>query len=243
MTADNEVFEGDELVTETYRDLGIETAPEQLNQRILQMASGNGDQATGRSYLFAAWMKPLAWAATIGLCLALVLELSELPTAAVRPDLVPAPDLMLDEATSQDHTVNEEAAPNRQEISKDKLEQRDSRTDTVEVYSRQPKGISDAVAAPAQSSPPIAPAASSERDRAANLPDTVKPIASFSIMAEQKESAITDSCDETARRSRESWLECIDNLRRTDALKAADREYEAFILMYTFESRDLEQNK
>lgn len=246
MTTDNESFDGDVLVTETYRELGVEKAPEGLNQSIIQMASGGSDKKPGHSYLFAAWAKPLAWAATIGLCLALVLELTELPTAAIRPDIVPAAEMMLEEKALHDTAKLEKLELNQQAISKDEIGRAASTADSVEVFSRQPKGKSDAIAAPAQSSPPIAPArleGATQKTRAANIPAEFEPMASSSGVAEQKETDIADSCAEAARLSEEDWLKCIDDLRRSGRGEDADREHEAFILRYSLESLDSEENK
>ena len=65
MTSEKETFERDDLVSETYRELGTETVPEHLNQRILRTASDGGKQSPARGILFAAWLKPAAWAATM----------------------------------------------------------------------------------------------------------------------------------------------------------------------------------
>jgi hypothetical protein len=250
MTTENEPFEGDVLVTETYRELGVEKAPERLNQSILQMASGSGKKNFGQNFLFAAWMKPLAWTAMIGLCLAIVLELEEVPTEAVRPNIAPAAEMMLEEAALQNTAVIEKPDSNRPAISKDELGRVASTPEAVEVFSRQPKGKSDAVAAPAQSLPPIAPAtrpatpeASSARKRAESIPADIKPMPSFLVSTEQKESDIAESCDEAVRLAEEDWLKCIENLRRSGEEEDADREYEAFILRYSPESHDLEENK
>jgi hypothetical protein len=77
---ENRVQDG--RVTDAYRALGGERAPESLNQQVLRMAA-----AARTPYARArAWMRPAAWAATIGLSLALVLELTQLPS--VDPDYV-----------------------------------------------------------------------------------------------------------------------------------------------------------
>jgi len=252
MTTEKEPFEGDELVSETYRELGVEKAPEHLNQSILRMASGRSKQSPTRSNLFAPWMKPVAWAATIGLSLAIVLELTQVPTVAVRPDNIPTPELMREEAVLQDADLLEkmengarlQSGPDRQLISEDELGRNAARYDDLEVLSREPKGKVDAVAAPAQSSPAPSPATaeiSAARKRAADLPADKKEMVSDLFLLEQSDTA--ESCDAAVRISRESWLECIEELRETGNEQAADREYEAFILEYSVESRDLEGNK
>ncbi|MGI9232726.1 MAG: hypothetical protein ACR2RD_03765 [Woeseiaceae bacterium] len=63
-------------VSDVYRDLATERAPDHLNNRILKMAtSGRTPYARAR-----AWMRPAAWAATVGLSLAIVLELNQVPS-------------------------------------------------------------------------------------------------------------------------------------------------------------------
>jgi len=207
MNSGKEPFDGDDLVTETYRELGVEKAPERLNQDVLRMASGGGLRSPTRNILFGAWMKPVAWAATIGLSLAIVLELSEVPTAPVqsdpvRSDSMPTAESMREEALEETQVIN-----------------------AVEVFSREPKGKLDAVAAPSQ--PPIA----------------AKTEAMVSDLFLLEQSDIADSCDAAVRLSRESWLTCIEELRQSGSEEAADREYEAFILDYSVESGDLEENK
>jgi len=226
MTTEKDAFEGDDLVTETYRELGVEKAPEHLNQRILAMAPQDGKQSPERGILFAVWMKPVAWAATIGLSLAIVLELSQVPTVVVPSDKAPAAELLREEAELQDtdllkKTENRarlQSGPNRQLISKDELGRSAARVDDVEILSRESKGKIDAAAA---------------------APEMVSDL----FMLEQKEFDIADSCDTAVRLSAEGWLECIENLRQSGHEAAADREYEAFILEYSVESRDLEGNK
>ena len=260
MTTERDPFERDELVAETYRELGVEKAPEHLNQSILRMASGGSKQTGGGKYLFAAWMNPLAWATTIGLSLAIVLELSQVPTAAVRSDTVPAVESIREEAKLQDASEPEKAESpaqmqsrsNRQAISEDELGRSAESDVDVEVFSRETKGKIDAVAAPAQLSPsPVAvPAAekpaspqSTARKRAADVPTENKSMASFAVLAEQKESDIAESCEAAVRLSADDWLLCIANLRQSGAEEAADLEYKAFILEYPNENRDLEPNK
>ncbi len=262
MTTESDPFERDELVTETYRELGVEKAPEHLNQSILRMASGGSKQTGAGKLLFAAWMKPLAWAATIGLSLAIVLELSQVPTAAVRSDTVPAVESIREEAKLQDASVLEKAESparmqsrsNLQAISEDELGRSVASDADVEVFSRETKGKIDAIAAPAPAqlspSPVAVPAAekpaspqSTARKRAADVPTENKSMASFAVLAEQKESDIAESCEAAVRLSADDWLLCIANLRQSGAEEAADLEYKAFILEYPNENRDLEPNK
>ncbi|MBT8099750.1 MAG: hypothetical protein KJO82_08370 [Gammaproteobacteria bacterium] len=66
----------DPIVTERYRDIAGETTPEALNQAVLREAR---QQMSGQYSRNISWMRPMAWAASIGLCLAIVLELNNIP--------------------------------------------------------------------------------------------------------------------------------------------------------------------
>lgn len=94
----------DPRVTENYRDLARERAPEHLNQRVLKMSAG-GRTPYGRA---RAWMRPAAWAATIGLSLAIVLELTLLPSLdenAVVISPATESDSSIDRQTSEEVAV------------------------------------------------------------------------------------------------------------------------------------------
>ncbi|MBT8099873.1 MAG: hypothetical protein KJO82_08990 [Gammaproteobacteria bacterium] len=74
----------DDDVSRTYRDIANERTPERLNDAILQQAAKAARPSYARSI---RWTRPLAWAATITLCLALTLQFTRLPT----PDSVVLP--------------------------------------------------------------------------------------------------------------------------------------------------------
>ena len=102
MTTERDQDDRDELVSSTYRELGAPKTPLHLDQSILRMASDDGRRSGIRNTLTLAWMKPVAWAATIGLSLAIVLELTEVPTAAVLPDHPPSAQSVREDVKPQD---------------------------------------------------------------------------------------------------------------------------------------------
>ena len=81
--------ETDRLVSDTYNELADEKTPEALNREILRLAAKEGRT---RYSIARGWMRPVAWAAVIGLSLAIILDMMRLPQ--VEPDLIgiPAPD-------------------------------------------------------------------------------------------------------------------------------------------------------
>ena len=66
----------DPLVSRTYRESAAERTPPALDQAVLRKARRQGTSHYSRSVL---WLRPMAWAATVGLCLAIVVELANLP--------------------------------------------------------------------------------------------------------------------------------------------------------------------
>ncbi len=78
--------ETDKVVSDTYRQLSRESAPDYLNEKVLQQAASVA--ARPRYSRSIMWTRPLAWAATIALCLAIVLEVTRIPT----PEIVDIPE-------------------------------------------------------------------------------------------------------------------------------------------------------
>lgn len=64
----------DDKVSQAYRSLADEKTPVHLDRKILEMAAAEAQQP--RYSRWMAWSRPLAWAATITLCLAITLELT-----------------------------------------------------------------------------------------------------------------------------------------------------------------------
>jgi hypothetical protein len=83
MNQDNDRFtspEGDPELSGLYRDLATERAPEKLNRAVLKEAAV---AAASRSNRTSAWFRPLAFVATIGLSLAVVMQISQSPELIV----------------------------------------------------------------------------------------------------------------------------------------------------------------
>jgi len=91
----------DKLVADTYRAVARERVPDHLNERVLRLAADAGRTPYARA---RAWMRPAAWAATIGLSLAIVLELTQLPQ--IEP--VPVSITSSDQSAVPGETANDE---------------------------------------------------------------------------------------------------------------------------------------
>lgn len=77
MTTPNREDLRDERVSETYRDLAVEQTPDALNRAVLDAASQEDTDAKASPWRLGSY-RSIALAATIGLSLALVLELSRM---------------------------------------------------------------------------------------------------------------------------------------------------------------------
>lgn len=291
MSNERDFESGDTRVSEAYRQTAQERAPERLNKTVLRMAAGR--TAYGPSgIIFSSWAKPVAWAATIGLSLAIVLELTRVPMSgdAVLPapasitveaappaesvqqdferrensameaaksleqlqngpnDRAALADVVPQDAARQeiapDEVVPQDAA--RQEIAPDEVVPQDFAADEVvtqevaldnyvpeEIMLPEVALDDDApdedAAATAADAPTRSLYSSVGRSREAGL----------AAVVENKESDRGADCDTVARAATDSWLACIETLRETGDMAAAEREYADFLL----EHPDLETHK
>ena len=89
----------DPLVTQTYREIADERSPEHLNRAILKDAA---KAALPRYRRSVSWTRPMAWAATIALSVALVFEVTK----------VPAPDgMVFDDSAAKFETQKSDFEP------------------------------------------------------------------------------------------------------------------------------------
>ncbi len=68
--------EKDALLTQTYRELARERVPDHLDRAVLKAAAKN---ARPRYSRLRSWTRPMAWAATVMLSVALVLQINKVP--------------------------------------------------------------------------------------------------------------------------------------------------------------------
>ena len=104
---------GDPELSGLYRDLATERAPENLNLAVLKEAAV---AAASRSSRTSAWFRPLAFVATVGLSLAVVMQISQSPELIVPRSS--EPEAPVDDAKDQqkqknDATEDERAKPQK----------------------------------------------------------------------------------------------------------------------------------
>ena len=186
----------DKRVTDAYRDLADERAPAKLDDKILAMAA---NEARTRYGFTRAWIRPVAWAATIGLSLAFLLEMSQLAEAPV----LPAPPAPAAEETREHDRVADDAF-----VAEDMKLLREA-----EEQARMRAG--EARATEVTTDRPVA--ASPE----ATMLHKAAPVA-------RKETS-SAHCDEQARSTADSWYVCILELRAAGRPDAASSELETLL--------------
>jgi len=80
------IDQDNERVSATYRDIATESTPPGLDRRVLDAAKR---EARPRYGLVRAWIRPLAWAATVGLSLAFLLEMTWFTEPPPAPEPIP----------------------------------------------------------------------------------------------------------------------------------------------------------
>ncbi len=241
----------DPLVADTYSALAQERAPDHLNKRVLRMAAREGRTRYSRA---RAWMRPAAWAATIGLSFALVLELTRLPQIEPEAATMAVPRNELADKNENFAEQTMPAAEPRDPVSMDAFAPKDM------AVLREADDRARAQAGPNQVpvSPPATPRvdagaapdggasarrvtadenipaknAAADLDRAERVSakrlaaETAPGAASFAVAAEEE--ALASGCPAKARESAESWLACIKQLRKSGQEDLANSEYDEF---------------
>lgn len=127
----------DPRVAQAYRDLATERTPAALDDKVLAMAAATARSRYGRA---RGWLRPVAWAATIGLSLAFVLEMARVTDE-------PAPPA----GVASDSVANEVAGEGRS-----KLREAEERAPMRSGEKREPAAPARAAAFAAQRLPPRA---------------------------------------------------------------------------------------
>lgn len=76
MTDERNDAAGDRVVSNRYKQLAVEKAPDRLDKNVMRMAAAAARTPYAR---MRTWIRPAAWAATICLSLAIVLQQTQLP--------------------------------------------------------------------------------------------------------------------------------------------------------------------
>jgi len=246
----------DPVVSQAYRETADERVPAELDRAVLSRAASAVRPRYARSIL---WLRPLAWTATIGLCLVIVLELTRapLPEPAVFETPAAVSDAPAEKTLPDEIGDARTAEPPRQDL--------DAFTN-VPVSDEQPArseaSLPASQPAPAFAEPDVdirsssrgsdsesartsapSPAESFEiknlqllrqaedlaRSHSDNLVETEQPVRHSIAAKRAAMSSIAHDCDEDATATPAMWLECIENLEKAGRVEAAQRERERLL--------------
>ena len=238
----------DPLVSRTYRESASERVPDALNQAVLRQAAQNVSSRYSRAVF---WMRPMAWAATIGLCLAIVIDLSSLPQPDSPMLSVPAEGARLDASDAIAPKRSETAAPQDFEAEQP-LEQRARKTidaeGRVQLLNAPALGKTEAPESRPEIAPGPAPSSGLASDadllqlqdsplleeaeelaRSRENKDKESDARAFAISASPASAAAAKMpvpCGPERQATPESWLECIVELEVAglDELASQQRE-------------------
>jgi len=194
----------DTFVSQAYRDLANERTPEHLDRTVLRAAA---KEARPRYSKFIAWTRPTAWAATVMLSVALVLEVTNAPSPGVASfdETISASEVRSPEADAKDDrpvdSIEESVVPASERVKKQRNDMRQKATAEPETEPQQPAGP-----------------AVMEQELAAGR----------SLAAADAFSAPVADCDEDAVATPQTWFECIVALENAGRDEAA-REQRALL--------------
>jgi hypothetical protein len=188
-------------VSQAYRDIAHETSPTELDDKVLAMAR---QEARTRYGLARAWIRPAAWAATIALSFAFILEMtyfSKEPSVAV-----PAP-------ASSDSDAARQAAP--------------SPAPKEAAFKRSPSTMVTAPEIKASEMPALRETEERTDGAAYGVAEDLAPA---EPRRERAIASFADSmphCNAEDRKSAETWYRCVLALREQGLEDAAAVELDA----------------
>lgn len=243
----------DEQVSATYQDLAKERAPKHLDDTVLRMARGNTERPQYSRWM--AWSRPLAWAATVALCLAITLEVTQvttpddmatetIPAKLAAPAAAIAPELQKDkreQLSEQDMDQQLKAVDSMSDsmadaISSEKLSPaRSAAKQTANEPAQAGRMRQSADLAKEESIEEFiaAPATDLEVKAASELRrENGSVSAGYAVSHALAADMPADECSEESRAEPESWLECIDALEASGDVDAASRQREILIEVF-----------
>ena len=217
-----EANNSDPRVSEAYRSSATETTPPELDETILKMAA---NRAPTRYGLARGWLRSLAWAATIGLSLAFILEISQYQDVTVLSD--PITEKVEQRVTSDNTAV----APEDADVVSRKLNKHTGASSAAKAL---PPRAEKAAPAAMDSAPQRQSFASDGANLVTESEGQVRMRASEARLtaspAEKK--ALAEHCDDDARTTAESWYTCVEDLKAKGLNDAARKELDALLIEF-----------
>jgi hypothetical protein len=207
---------GDPRVSAAYREIADESTPGHLDHTVLNAARAAAKPGWNRAI---AWLRPAAWAATIGVCLAIVVEISLLPNeepAAVedfQQESAPSP------AARPAAEVNRLEKSRPQAVRSQKLLRPQ---DPQQTAPARPGGQADQTGTPADA----AFRSGEKAEDPARQPTIgeIRPSTVIPAAATAPGTTTERYCDDSETGDPNTWLECILRLEREGLHEAARLE-------------------
>ena len=217
-----ETNNSDSRVSEAYRSSATEKTPPELDETILKMAASGAPTRYG---LARGWLRPLAWAATIGLSLAFILEISQYQNETVVSDPIP-------ESVDQ-RVMSDDAAVAREDA--DVVSRKRSKHTGASSPSK-------ALTPRAENAAPAAMDSAPQRQGFVSDGDSLVTEAEEQVRIPASEARLTASpapkkelaehCDDYARTTAESWYACVEDLNEKGLKDAARQELDALLIEF-----------
>ncbi len=252
MSLDKSQNSKNDQVSLAYKTIANERVPDELNRKILQQAERASKESTNPASTWTRWSRPMAWAATIGLTLAIVLDLTRLTIdPAIDEELR---DEAVPEVSAAEPSIREEFAPKNPDVMEAAREQAelrfgpnqqpeapakavDQRATTPQheeaagsVEMQQLKKEAD-LPAPIVESEATSSADAASRSRNQRLQFSQLGGATVDLESDA-DSVASELCGEAIRESENDWLECIQQLRRNGLEAEADRQYAELLVKF-----------
>lgn len=234
----------DARVSGAYRELARERVPASVNERVLREARAHA--GGGYSY-WISWLRPAAWVATVGLCLAIVVELTSTQYADVPrsdlPSLAPAPEHetrvaapepgdsqpMSDGAARKEGLRQQSPARGNESGGTPPGPRLDDRAEPTGLSLPQASN-SDAIADGERfritDAPIVQTAEEMARMREGPVQSSSRENARrpAAVRAAGSVAAAPDACDDRVRTDSEAWIECIRDIERHGGDASEERE-------------------
>ena len=218
--------EVDSLVTRTYEEVASELTPEHLNRAVMKQAAY---AARPRYLRSVSWTRPMAWAATVTLCVALVLEVTNAPVPEISDVVLPsgrldapapAPSAAAAPKLNRPDPVKAEALPEAMQEAEVPAERKRA--------AKMSKDLRQQVAA----KPASAEEFSMKDDDMLGRAEEIATLQTGDISESDQELGATTtaagstepSCSETEVEKPDSWLLCIQKLEDTGRVAEANEQ-------------------
>ena len=201
-------------------------SPRDSDDRILQLAARQAESAKGGPFL-TAWLRPLTFAATVGLSIALLLEVSEVDVFRPVQDLS-APTAQGGDAAEPGTERPARTAPDGQQLrdaagtAREQLRAVDA--DEAASLRAMPGSGQAPETAPVEAGAAVKQRLAADREEAGEIQERIEATSPGALRSDTARDATEAGCTAQQRQNRDSWLACIAALESAGLSAAAEAE-------------------